>query len=167
MAAGFQRFLEPPRLRTATAERYEERHATWLELFLDLVFVVAIAELGSSFAHHVSARGFLIYLGLFVPIVWASATPGIQVRLESGVSTPSVSDKSDDPSSTPCESQRPIHSRMAVRNAVHLSSSPRSHASRSTRSSSVIQGRMRFRSLSVRRLRASPQAPRGRAQGRA
>ena len=70
---GFRRFLEPPRLRTASAERYEERHATWLELFLDLVFVVAIAELGTSFAHDVSARGFLIYLGLFVPIVWAWA----------------------------------------------------------------------------------------------
>jgi low temperature requirement protein LtrA len=70
---GFSRFLEPPRLRTAEADRYEERHATWLELFLDLVFVVAIAELGTSFAHHVSGRGFLIYLGLFVPIVWAWA----------------------------------------------------------------------------------------------
>jgi low temperature requirement protein LtrA len=70
---GFSRFLEPPRLRTAAAERYEERHATWLELFLDLVFVVAIAELGTSFAHHVSVRGFLIYLGLFVPIIWAWA----------------------------------------------------------------------------------------------
>src|SRR5919198_2694844 len=70
---GFRRFLEPPRLRTASAERYEERHATWLELFLDLVFVVAIAELGTSLAHHVSARGFLIYLGLFVPTVWAWA----------------------------------------------------------------------------------------------
>src|ERR671937_2798197 len=70
---GFARFLEPPRLRTAAAERYEERHATWLELFLDLVFVVAIAEDGTSFAHHVSVRGFLIYLGLFVPIVWAWA----------------------------------------------------------------------------------------------
>src|SRR5919197_5618673 len=70
---GFQRFLEPPRLRTASAELYEERHATWLELFLDLVFVVAIAELGTSFAQHVSARGFLVYLGLFVPIVWAWA----------------------------------------------------------------------------------------------
>jgi low temperature requirement protein LtrA len=34
---------------------------------------VAIAELGTSFAHHVSVRGFLIYLGLFVPIVWAWA----------------------------------------------------------------------------------------------
>jgi low temperature requirement protein LtrA len=70
---GFSRFLEPPRLRTASAERYEERHATWLELFLDLVFVVAIAELGTSFAHHVSVRGFLIYLGLFVPVMWAWA----------------------------------------------------------------------------------------------
>src|SRR5919201_4065043 len=70
---GFRRFLEPPRLRTATAERYEERHATWLELFLDLVFVVAIAELGTTFAHHVSGRGFLTYLGLFVAIWWAWA----------------------------------------------------------------------------------------------
>jgi low temperature requirement protein LtrA len=70
---GFSRFLEPPRLRTAAAQRYEERHATWLELFLDLVFVVAIAELGTSLAHHVSVRGFLIYLGLFVPIIWAWA----------------------------------------------------------------------------------------------
>jgi low temperature requirement protein LtrA len=70
---GFARFLEPPRLRTAAAERYEERHATWLELFLDLVFVVAIAEDGTSLARHVSVQGFLIYLGLFVPIVWAWA----------------------------------------------------------------------------------------------
>ena len=70
---GFRRFLEPPRLRTATAERYEERHATWLELFLDLVFVVAIAELGTTFAHHVPGRGFLTYLGLFVAIWWAWA----------------------------------------------------------------------------------------------
>jgi low temperature requirement protein LtrA len=70
---GLRRFLEPPRLRTAAADRYEERHATWLELFLDLVFVVAIAELGTSFVHHVSVRGFLIYLALFVPTVWAWA----------------------------------------------------------------------------------------------
>jgi low temperature requirement protein LtrA len=70
---GFSRFLEPPRLRTAAAERYEERHATWLELFLDLVFVVAIAELGTGFSHDVSARGFLIYVGLFVPVIWAWA----------------------------------------------------------------------------------------------
>src|SRR5918911_3888669 len=70
---GFSRFLEPPRLRTAAAERYEERHATWLELFVDLVFVVAIAELGTTFAHHVSVGEFLRYLGLFVPVWWAWA----------------------------------------------------------------------------------------------
>jgi low temperature requirement protein LtrA len=67
------RFLEPPRLRTVEADREEERHATWLELFLDLVFVVAIAEVGTSFAHEPTAGGFLRYLGLFVPIWWAWA----------------------------------------------------------------------------------------------
>jgi len=71
--AGLARFLDPPRLRTAAAERYEERHATWLELFVDLVFVVAIAELGTSFAHHADAGGLLRYLGLFVPVWWAWA----------------------------------------------------------------------------------------------
>jgi low temperature requirement protein LtrA len=71
--ATISRFLDPPRLRTATAERYEERHATWLELFVDLVFVVAIAELGVTFSHHVDFGGFLRYLGLFVPVWWAWA----------------------------------------------------------------------------------------------
>jgi low temperature requirement protein LtrA len=36
-------WLEPPRLRTA-ADEVDRRHATWLELFFDLVFVVAITE---------------------------------------------------------------------------------------------------------------------------
>ena len=45
---GFARFLDPPRLRTAAANRYEERHATWLELFLDLVFVVADRRTGDE-----------------------------------------------------------------------------------------------------------------------
>jgi low temperature requirement protein LtrA len=39
--ASLARFLEPPRLRTVEAD--EDRRATWLELFLDLVFVAAIA----------------------------------------------------------------------------------------------------------------------------
>jgi low temperature requirement protein LtrA len=67
------RLLEPPRLRTAAAERYEERHATWLELFLDLVFVVAIAELGANLAADPTPAGFLRYLALFVPVIWAWA----------------------------------------------------------------------------------------------
>jgi hypothetical protein len=37
------RWLQPPRLRTLAEEG--ERHASWLELFFDLVFVVAITEL--------------------------------------------------------------------------------------------------------------------------
>ena len=71
--ARLARFLDPPRLRTAAAERYEERHATWLELFVDLVFVAAIAELGATFAHHVDLGGLLRYLGLFVAVWWAWA----------------------------------------------------------------------------------------------
>jgi low temperature requirement protein LtrA len=37
------RWLRPPRLRTLA--EVGERHASWLELFFDLVFVVAITEL--------------------------------------------------------------------------------------------------------------------------
>ena len=37
-----RRLLEPPRLRTLGED--EERRATWLELFLDLVFVAAVAD---------------------------------------------------------------------------------------------------------------------------
>jgi hypothetical protein len=39
-------WLAPPKLRTATG-RLDERHASWLELFFDLVFVVAITELST------------------------------------------------------------------------------------------------------------------------
>ena len=41
--------LEPPRLRT-TADPREERHATWFELFFDLVFVAAVSQLGAALA---------------------------------------------------------------------------------------------------------------------
>ena len=45
----------PPRLRT-TEER-EDRHATWLELFFDLVFVVAVAQPASLLSHDVTWSG--------------------------------------------------------------------------------------------------------------
>jgi len=38
-----QELIRPPRLRTADAEK-KERHATWLELFYDLVLVVAVSQ---------------------------------------------------------------------------------------------------------------------------
>jgi low temperature requirement protein LtrA len=67
--APLSRFLDPPRLRTVE-EGFEERHATWLELFFDLVFVVAVAELGQNLTHDPTLHGFVQYAGLFVPVVW-------------------------------------------------------------------------------------------------
>jgi low temperature requirement protein LtrA len=69
--ARFARFLEPPRLRTLEAD--EERRATWLELFLDLVFVAAIAEVASTLSADPTAAGFGRFLALFLPIGWAWA----------------------------------------------------------------------------------------------
>jgi Bacterial low temperature requirement A protein (LtrA) len=56
-AAGRRSWFTPPRLRTAADE--EDRHASWLELFFDLVFVVAITELSHQLAVDHSADGFL------------------------------------------------------------------------------------------------------------
>jgi len=61
------RWLQPPRLRTAETET-EHRRATWLELFFDLVFVVAIAELSHQLVVDHSAGGFLRFAGLFLPV---------------------------------------------------------------------------------------------------
>jgi low temperature requirement protein LtrA len=70
--AARSRFLDPPRLRTIE-EDFEERHATWLELFFDLVFVVAIAELGLNLTRDPTLYGLLGYVGLFFPVVWVWA----------------------------------------------------------------------------------------------
>jgi low temperature requirement protein LtrA len=59
-------WLRPPRLRTAGAE--EERRATWLELFFDLVFVVAIAQLSRELVLNHSVAGFALFAALFVPV---------------------------------------------------------------------------------------------------
>jgi low temperature requirement protein LtrA len=69
---GFARFLEPPRLRTIDSDD-GDRRATWLELFFDLVFVVAVAQLGQNLTNDHSAAGFFAFLGLFVPVWWAWA----------------------------------------------------------------------------------------------
>lgn len=64
----FQR--DHPRLRiNETAE--ELRHATWLELFYDLVFVVAVAQLAHQLSDDLSVAGFLTYAALYVPVWWA------------------------------------------------------------------------------------------------
>jgi low temperature requirement protein LtrA len=65
------RWHEPPRMRTLEEDDGDERHATWLELFFDLVFVVAVAQLADGLAEDPSLRGFLVFAGLFVPVWWA------------------------------------------------------------------------------------------------
>lgn len=62
--------VNPPRLRIYDAENGEPRHATWLELFYDLVFVVAVSQLAHKLSGDVSLKGFLSYAGLFVPLWW-------------------------------------------------------------------------------------------------
>jgi low temperature requirement protein LtrA len=62
-----ERWFVPPPLRTA-AEEAEPRHASWLELFFDLVFVVAITELSRQLAADHSAGGFLRFAALFFPV---------------------------------------------------------------------------------------------------
>ncbi|MFC7203915.1 low temperature requirement protein A [Haloferax namakaokahaiae] len=60
--------VAPPILQTSE----EARHATWLELFFDLVFVVAVAELAHDLAADVTGLRLVAFVGLFVPVflVW-------------------------------------------------------------------------------------------------
>src|SRR5438094_10629857 len=69
LGAGGTFRLEPPRLRT-TADPHEQRHATWFELFFDLVFVAAVGELGGALARNPSAAVFARFAALFVVVVW-------------------------------------------------------------------------------------------------
>jgi low temperature requirement protein LtrA len=65
------RWHDPPRLRVLEDDEGDERHATWLELFFDLVFVVAVAQLADGLAEDPSVHGFLVFAGLFVAVWWA------------------------------------------------------------------------------------------------
>jgi low temperature requirement protein LtrA len=48
-----------------------ERRASWLELFVDLVFVVSVAQLSHALVDDPTAAGFLEFAATFVPIWWA------------------------------------------------------------------------------------------------
>jgi low temperature requirement protein LtrA len=67
---GRSRLLSPPRIRTLEGDD-DGRHATWLELFFDLVFVVAAAQLAGALSNDLTLHGFLVFCGLFVPVWWA------------------------------------------------------------------------------------------------
>jgi low temperature requirement protein LtrA len=64
------RLVAPPRIRTID-DAEDVRRATWLELFFDLVFVVAVAQLAFALSADKTVEGFLVFLALFVPVWWA------------------------------------------------------------------------------------------------
>lgn len=63
-------FLAPPRLRIDESEE-SERRATWLELFYDLVFVVAVSQLAHNLEEDISISGFVGFFILFIPVWWS------------------------------------------------------------------------------------------------
>jgi low temperature requirement protein LtrA len=65
-----RRWLRPPQLRTIDADQ-DERHATWLELFFDLVFVISIAEVVHTLEDYRTLADFAGTAGLFVAVWWA------------------------------------------------------------------------------------------------
>ena len=60
---------QPPRLWVA--DPHGERRVTWMELFFDLIFVAAVAQVGAPLAKDYSWAGLLRYGFLFVLIWWA------------------------------------------------------------------------------------------------
>jgi hypothetical protein len=69
LGAGGTFRLEPPRLRTAE-DPGEERHATWFELFFDLVFAAAVSQLAVSLGRRPDGATFARFAALFVLVVW-------------------------------------------------------------------------------------------------
>jgi len=63
-------FLQPPRLRIGE-DSEEERRATWLELFYDLVFVVAVSQLAHNLNEDISLSGLFGFVVLFIPVWWS------------------------------------------------------------------------------------------------
>ncbi|HWX74194.1 MAG TPA: low temperature requirement protein A, partial [Solirubrobacteraceae bacterium] len=62
--------IDPPRLRTVEDPALE-RHATWFELYFDLVFVAAISQLATALTRQASLASFARFGGLFVIVAWA------------------------------------------------------------------------------------------------
>lgn len=63
----FSQFIIRPQLRQ---HEEDHRHATWLELFFDLVLVAAITQVGHLLVKVNSIYDVLIYFGLFWMIFW-------------------------------------------------------------------------------------------------
>jgi low temperature requirement protein LtrA len=62
------------RLLNGAGHDRDVRHATWLELFFDLVFVAAIAQLASSLQNDTTVAGLARFAGLFLVVWWVWLT---------------------------------------------------------------------------------------------
>ena len=56
----------PPRLRISDSD--EQRHATWMELFYDLLFAAVVAQLALRLGEDLSSWGLISFGALFVPV---------------------------------------------------------------------------------------------------
>lgn len=56
--------------RTDLPAHAEGRKATWFELFFDLVFVVAVAQLSAAYAHHYDMAGAALFAASFLAMWW-------------------------------------------------------------------------------------------------
>lgn len=65
-----QRQRSRQRLRPLDSDQ-SERHASWLELFFDLVFVLAVSKVAAILVKDPSLDGFIKYLVLFIPVWWS------------------------------------------------------------------------------------------------
>jgi hypothetical protein len=62
--------LSPPPLRTANGHDRDERRASWVELFFDLVFAGAVGQLAGALQDHPALGGLARFAMLFTPIWW-------------------------------------------------------------------------------------------------
>jgi low temperature requirement protein LtrA len=62
-------WLRAPRLRTPADE--DDRRASAYELFFDLVFVAAVAQVATALSREPTIAGFLRFAGVYMPIFWA------------------------------------------------------------------------------------------------
>jgi hypothetical protein len=57
-------------LRTANGHYRDDRRASWLELFFDLVFAGAVGQLAGALQDHPTMGGLVRFAMLFTPIWW-------------------------------------------------------------------------------------------------
>jgi low temperature requirement protein LtrA len=62
--------IGPPPLRTADGHQREERRASWVELFFDLVFAGAVNQLAGTLQDHPGLGTLTRFAFFFVPVWW-------------------------------------------------------------------------------------------------